>query len=264
MTVLAEPWKATSPSRPKLSIQDLNFWYAQQQVLTAISLDVQAHKVTAVIGPSGCGKSTLLRVLDRLSDEGAHQRVNGRVLLDGVDIFGPHTDPMVLRGRVGMIFQESTVFPMSVFENVAFGIRLRPGVAQSIVTEGVESALHRAALWDEVKDQLHDAASGLSGGQQQRLCIARALATDPEVLLCDEPTSALDPPNMERVEQLILDLKATLTVVLVTHNLHQARRVADNMAFLYMGRLLEIGAAADFFDRPKTQKLRDYLAGQFG
>jgi phosphate transport system ATP-binding protein len=249
---------------PKFSIRGLNVWYGRQQALADVTLDLAAGRVTAVIGPSGCGKSTFLRVLDRLCDDSHDQTVTGQVLLDGVDIFGPQTDPMILRGRVGMVFQESTVFPMSIFNNVAFGIRLQPAVSAGDVRDGVESSLKRAALWDEVKDLLATPAKGLSGGQQQRLCIARALATGPEVLLCDEPTSALDPVNMELVEHLMTDLKATVTVVLVTHNMNQAKRVADNVAFLSEGRLVECGTAADVFERPKAKRLADYLAGTFG
>lgn len=251
-------------SHPKFSISDLNVWYGHQLALADVTLDLEVGEVTAVIGPSGCGKSTFLRVLNRLCDENLDQTVTGQVLLDGVDIMGPEIDPMILRGRVGMVFQESTVFPMSIFDNVAFGIRLRPSVSSCVVRDGVETSLRQAALWDEVKDLLASPAGGLSGGQQQRLCIARALATGPEVLLCDEPTSALDPPNMELVEHLMTALKATVTVILVTHNMSQAKRVADKVAFLSEGRLLEFGTASDVFERPKSQRLADYLAGVFG
>ena len=254
-----------TPAAPaKVSIRHLDVWFGAQQVLKDISLDLPAARLTAIIGPSGCGKSTLLRVLNRLSDETARQTLTGDVRLDGIDIFGPLTDPMILRGRVGMVFQESTVFPMSVFDNVAFGIRLRAEVSKVRVAAAVEAALRRAALWDEVKDRLTTAAAGLSGGQQQRLCIARALATEPEVILCDEPTSALDPASMERVEHLMVDLATSLTVVLVTHNMHQARRISDQVAFLYLGQMVESGPARDLFDRPKSALLVDYLAGAFG
>jgi len=250
--------------RPKFSIRDLSVWYAKHQALADVNLELEAGKVTAIIGPSGCGKSTLLRVLNRLCDESPDQTMTGQVLLDGVDVLGPQIDPMVLRGRVGMVFQESTVFPMSIFDNVAFGIRLRSAVSRDDIREGVEMSLKQAALWDEVKDVLTAPAGSLSGGQQQRLCIARALATCPEVLLCDEPTSALDPPNMELVEHLMTDLKAETTVILVTHNLNQAKRVADDVAFLSEGRLVEFGPVKAVFERPKSKQLAEYLAGAFG
>ncbi len=264
MTGPGDAEKSVSKPRPKFEIRGLNVWYAKHQALTDLTLDIQAGKVTAVIGPSGCGKSTLLRVLDRLCDESPDQRVTGQAFLDGVDVLGTQIDPMILRGRVGMVFQESTVFPMSIFDNVAFGIRLRRGVPIGEIRDGVETSLKQAALWDEVKDVLTAPASSLSGGQQQRLCIARALATRPEVLLCDEPTSALDPLNMELVEHLMTDLKDAMTVILVTHNLNQARRVADDVAFLSEGRLVESGLVKDVFKRPKSKQLTDYLTGAFG
>jgi phosphate transport system ATP-binding protein len=221
-------------------------------------------QVTGMIGPSGCGKSTLLRVLNRIYSMHPSQHATGTVRLDGVDILGPHVDLKQLRGRVGMVFQENTAFPMSIFDNVAYGTRHYESLSHADMAMRVEETLIRVALWAEVKDRLHSPASALSGGQQQRLCIARALSTRPEVVLMDEPTSALDPQSMMKVENLIDELKQTVTIVLVTHNLQQAARCADQVAFFYLGEMIEAGSAEQIFTAPKLQRTQAYIAGRFG
>lgn len=250
--------------RSKITIRDLNFFYGSTQVLKHIRLDLPEHQVTGLIGPSGCGKSTLLRVLNCIYSLYPGQRATGTVLLDGEDIIAPQMDLRRPRGRIGMVFQEITVFPMSVYENVAFGTRLHEHLSHAALDLRVEEALTRVALWGEVKDRLHSPASGLSGGQQQRLCIARALSTRPEVVLMDEPTSALDPISMLKIENLIDDLKRSVTIVLVTHNLQQAARCADQVAFFYLGELIEAGTAMQMFTNPRLVRTQNYISGRFG
>jgi phosphate transport system ATP-binding protein len=252
------------PVRPKLSLINLGFRYGETVALKGITLDLPARQVTGLIGPSGCGKSTLLRVLNRLYDMYPGQSASGAVLLDGIDILGPEVDLRRLRTRVGMVFQEATTFPMSIRGNIAFGIALHEHLSRAETALRVEQALTRAALWGEVKDRLSEPAWRLSGGQQQRLCIARALAVNPEVLLLDEPTSALDPRSMAMIEALIDSLKWSVTIVLVTHNLAQAARCADQVAFLYLGELIECGPAAHIFTTPRQRQTQRYVTGRFG
>jgi phosphate transport system ATP-binding protein len=246
----------------KMRINGLNFFYGATQALYDISLRVASNHVTAFIGPSGCGKSTFLRTLNRMSETVRSTRVQGSVLLDGEDIFS--LDVTSLRRRVGMVFQKSNPFPKSIFDNVAYGLRVNGGLTRAQVAEQVERSLVRAALWDEVKHKLHQSAYGLSGGQQQRLCIARALAVDPEVLLLDEPCSALDPIATSKIEELLLGLASTCTIVIVTHNMQQAARVSDYTAFFYMGELVEYAPADDLFTHPTESRTEDYITGRFG
>jgi phosphate transport system ATP-binding protein len=248
----------------KVTIRNLDFWYGANQALKEVSLDLPEKQVTGLIGPSGCGKSTLLRVLNRLYDLYPKQHLTGEVLLDGEDILGPNVDVRRLRSRVGMVFQEPTTFPMSVYANVAFGVKLHEHLSRTDQDERVEGSLTRAGLWNEVKDRLTERAGSLSGGQQQRLCIARTLATRPEVILLDEPTSALDPISMAKVEDLIDDLKQHVTIALVTHNMQQAARCADQVAFFYLGELVEVGPTAAMFTAPHQKQTQNYVAGKFG
>ena len=248
----------------KITIANLDFFYGRTQALKRVCLSLPKNQVTGMIGPSGCGKSTLLRVLNRTYSMYPDQRAAGTVLLDGEDIIGPEVDLRWLRSRIGMVFQEITAFPMSIYENVAFGTRLHAHLPQAEVAMRVEDALVRAALWAEVKDRLHSPASDLSGGQQQRLCIARALSTRPEVVMMDEPTSALDPLSMMKIENLIDDLKKTVTIVLVTHNLQQAARCADRVAFFYLGEMIEEGSAQQMFTAPRLPQTQNYITGRFG
>jgi phosphate transport system ATP-binding protein len=250
--------------RPKFELQNVSFWYGLKQALFDISVQIPERSVLALIGPSGCGKSTLLRLLNRMNDliEGAHH--TGNILLDGIDIYHRSVNLVQLRRRVGMVFQKSNPFPKSVFENVAFGPRVAGVHRHADLAETVERTLRQAALWEEVKDRLDDSALSLSGGQQQRLCIARALATDPEVLLMDEPASALDPASTARIEDLIFELKRNYTIVIVTHNMQQAARVSDMTAFLFQGDLVEAGATDGLFTRPRVKQTEDYITGRFG
>ena len=248
----------------KIEIRGLNFYYGELQSLHNINLSLADRSITAFIGPSGCGKSTLLRVLNRMYALYPKQRAEGEVLIGGKDILGPSVDVAELRFRVGMVFQKATPFPMSVFENVAFGLRLVGGVRASDLKLRVESALHDAALWDEVKDKLNADARSLSGGQQQRLCIARAIAVQPEVLLLDEPTAALDPISTLRVEETMQALRERYCIVVVTHNLQQAARVSNVTGFMYLGELVEIGPSSEIFTSPKSRKTDDYITGRFG
>jgi phosphate transport system ATP-binding protein len=258
-----------SPSGPpppvKVRADRLSFYYGQTRALTDISLDIHTKLVTAFIGPSGCGKSTFLRTLNRMNDIIPSARVEGRVELDGVDIYAPRTDVVALRRRVGMVFQKSNPFPKSIFENIAYGLRLN-GMARGRhdLEAQVEASLRSAALWNEVKDRLHDSALALSGGQQQRLCIARALAIRPDVLLMDEPASALDPIATQHIEELIYELKRDFTIVIVTHNMQQAARVSDVTAFFWLGRLVEAGPTAGLFTNPQEKLTEDYVTGRFG
>jgi phosphate transport system ATP-binding protein len=249
---------------PKVSVQGLNFFYGQKQALADVSLLVPQHCVTALIGPSGCGKSTFLRCLNRMNDMIDGTRVEGEILIDGRDILGPRVDVVELRKRVGMVFQKSNPFPKSIFENVAYGPRVAGVRGKATLFEIVEKSLTRAALWDEVKERLDDSALQLSGGQQQRLCIARALATDPDVILMDEPASALDPSSTARIEDLIFELRDRYTIVIVTHNMQQAARVSDQTAFFYQGELIEVGSTNELFTNPARKQTEDYITGRFG
>jgi phosphate transport system ATP-binding protein len=248
----------------KLAVKDMTFSYGEKKVLDGLNLDIHAERVTAIIGPSGCGKSTFLKCFNRIHEVGSAVKVGGSMCIDGVDIYTGGIDVVDLRRRVGMVFQKPNPFPKSIFENVAFGPRLF-GVNDRASLDGiVESALRKAALWDEVKDRLKDSATGMSGGQQQRLCIARALAVNPEVLLMDEPCSALDPIATAKIEELILELKEQLTIVIVTHNMQQAARVSDYTAFFWMGRLVEMGLTERIFTTPRERMTEDYITGRFG
>jgi phosphate transport system ATP-binding protein len=242
----------------------LDFFYGQSQALHEISMIIPGHSVTALIGPSGCGKSTFLRCLNRMNDIIPDTRVEGDVLLDGEDIYAGHFDVVDLRRRVGMVFQKSNPFPKSIFDNVAYGLRINRTVRRSQLSERVEKSLRESALWDEVKDRLNEPALGLSGGQQQRLCIARALAVEPEVILMDEPASALDPIATQKVEELIYQLKEQYTIVIVTHNMQQAARVSDRTAFFMMGRLVEYDRTDKIFTNPGEKITEDYITGRFG
>ena len=257
---------AASPAtgRPMISIRDLDFHYGASQALKGITLDFPARQVTGLIGPSGCGKSTLLRVLNRMYDLYPGQRASGEVLLDGENIVGPQVDANRLRSRVGMVFQKPTPFPMSIEGNIAFGIRLQERLGRADMAGRIEDALRRVALWNEVKDRLRSSATSLSGGQQQRLCIARTIATRPEVILLDEPTSALDPISTARIEELLDELKQDFTIAIVTHNLQQAARCADRVAFFYMGELVEVDEASRMFTTPRLKRTQDYITGRFG
>jgi phosphate transport system ATP-binding protein len=248
----------------KIAVDNLDFFYGDQQALKGVSLDIPDKAITALIGPSGCGKSTLLRVLNRLDHSYPDQRVTGHVRLDGEDILAPETELRQLRRRVGMVFQEPMAFPMSIRDNVAFGARLHEDLSRAALDDRVEDCLTKASLWPEVKARLGASARALSLGQQQRLCIARALATRPEVLLLDEPTSALDPANVARIENLMNGLKREFAIVLVTHNMGQAARCADQVAFMYLGELIETGSAEQIFTAPKVARTRDYVTSRFG
>jgi phosphate transport system ATP-binding protein len=249
---------------PKMQVRNLNFYYGDSQALKDISLSLYRHTVAAFIGPSGCGKSTLLRVLNRMYDLYPNQRAEGEVIFDGENILAPKQDLNLLRSRVGMVFQKPTPFPMSIFENIAFGVRLYEKLPASELSYRVEHALRRAALWDEVKDKLNVNGLSLSGGQQQRLCIARTVAVKPEVILLDEPCSALDPISTAKIEELIDELKVDYTIVIVTHNMQQAARVSDFTAFMYLGQLVEWGPTRKIFTSPKDQRTQDYITGRFG
>jgi phosphate transport system ATP-binding protein len=258
-----QPTGAVS-QRAKFEVRGLNFWYGATQALHHIDLAIQERSVLALIGPSGCGKSTFLRTLNRMNDLIEGTRHTGQILLDDLDIYRRGIDLVDLRRRVGMVFQKSNPFPKSVFENVVFGPRVAGLRNSALLSEICERCLKRAALWDEVKDRLHASALDLSGGQQQRLCIARALATDPDVLLMDEPASALDPASTARIEDLIFELKRNYTIVIVTHNMQQAARVSDKTAFFYHGRLIEVGATDALYTRPQQKQTEDYITGRFG
>ena len=258
----AEPEQDLGP--PKIEIRGLNFFYGAQQSLHNINMTLADRSITAFIGPSGCGKSTLLRVMNRMYALYPHQRAEGEVLISGSDILAPTVDVAELRYRVGMVFQKPTPFPMSVFDNVAFGLRLAGGISKADLKLRVESALRDAAIWDEVKDKLQADGRSLSGGQQQRVCIARAIAVQPEVLLLDEPTAALDPISTLRVEETLQALREKYCIVVVTHNLQQAARVSNVTGFMYMGELVEMGASGQIFTSPKQRRTDDYITGRFG
>lgn len=248
----------------KIRAEHVDFSYETTQTLFDINLEFRNHEVTALIGPSGCGKSTFLRTLSRMNELICETSLKGKIQLDGEDIYSPNYDVVQLRQRVGMVFQKPTPFPKSIFENVAYGLRVAGISNRSILNEKVEESLRRAALWDEVKDRLNESALGLSGGQQQRLCIARALAVEPEVLLMDEPCSALDPIATQRVEESILELKQSLCIVIVTHNMQQAARVSDKTAFFFMGKLVEFDDTETIFNNAANTRTRDYVNGRFG
>ena len=255
---------AAAAAKTKVSVRGLNFYYGEQQALFDNSLDVPTGSVTAIIGPSGCGKSTHIRVYNRIFELYRDQRASGEVWLDGENVLAPGVDVIELRRRVGMIFQKPTPFPLTVYENLAYGLRLHYRVKGSELDDRIEQALRAAALWDEVKDKLHRSGSALSGGQQQRLCIARAIAVEPEVLLMDEPTSAIDPVATSRIEELVVQLKATYTIVIVTHNMQQAARLSDFTGFFYQGRIIEFGTTTELFTNPKQKQTEDYITGRFG
>ncbi len=254
--------KRTAPFVPKIEVERLNFYYGPTQVLHDVSLRVPEKQVTALIGPSGCGKSTFLRTLNRMYETVPKSRAEGNIRLDGEDLL--QMDVTALRRRVGMVFQRSNPFPKSIFDNVAFGPRLSGNTGKAALQDTVERSLRRAAIWDEVKDQLHNSAYALSGGQQQRLCIARALAVDPEVLLLDEPCSALDPIATAKIEELLFTLRPQCTVVIVTHNMQQAARVAEYTGFFLLGRLVEFGRTEALFKAPEKKETEDYITGRFG
>jgi phosphate transport system ATP-binding protein len=248
----------------KLRARHLNFFYGSAQALYDISLDIKPSQVTALIGPSGCGKSTFLRCLNRMNDLIPISRVEGEIILDDFNINDPSVDVVMLRRRVGMVFQKPNPFPKSIFENVAYGLKVN-GVKDKAFIEGrVEESLKRAALWEEIKDRIHESALGLSGGQQQRLCIARALAIEPEIVLMDEPASALDPIATQKIEDLIGELKENYTIIIVTHSMQQAARVSDRTAFFYMGKLIEMDETDTLFTRPRLKQTEDYITGRFG
>lgn len=251
-------------SNPTIESRDLSIWYGRKQAIRSVSLRMPHHEATAIIGPSGCGKSTYLRAINRMNDTILGCRTEGQLFVDREDVYGPNVDPVLLRRKVGLIFQKPNPFPKSVYKNIAFGVQLHFRATESELNGVVESALRKANLWDEVKDRLDDNALGLSGGQQQRLCIARALAVDPDVLLMDEPCSALDPVATAKIEDLIFELKKTMTIVIVTHNMQQAARVADYTAFLYLGRLVEFDRTRDLFERPHEELTENYITGRFG
>lgn len=248
----------------KMAARHLNFYYGDFEALHDITLGFVDKQVTALIGPSGCGKSTFLRCLNRMNDLIPFARVDGRLLLDGEDINAPSVDVVSLRSRIGMVFQKPNPFPKSVYENVAYGLRVNGVRNNAFIEQRVAGSLKQSALWDEVKERLHDSALGLSGGQQQRPCIARALAVEPEVLLMDEPCSALDPIATQKIEELIHQLKRALTIIIVTHNMQPAARVSDMTAFFYLGRLIEAGDTDTLFTRPKLKETEDYITGRFG
>jgi phosphate transport system ATP-binding protein len=248
----------------KLSVRDLNFYYGEFRALKGINLDIPEKKVTAFIGPSGCGKSTLLRTFNRMFELYPEQRAEGRILLDETNILQRQLDVALLRAKVGMVFQKPTPFPMSIYDNIAFGVKLFEQLSRADMDERVEWALKKAALWNEVKDKLGQSGAGLSGGQQQRLCIARGIAIKPEVLLLDEPCSALDPISTGKIEELIDELKGEYTVVIVTHNMQQAARSSDYTAYMYLGDLIEFGPTEQLFMKPQRKETEDYITGRFG
>ena len=264
--ITATHFPAISPSaETKISVRNLNFYYGRVQALFNISLEIQERVVTAFIGPSGCGKSTFIRTLNRMNDVIPGTRVDGEVIIDGHDIYAPETDVVELRRKVGMVFQKSNPFPKSIFDNVAYGLRINRLTSSRSELEGmVEQALKDAALWAEVKDRLKSSALGLSGGQQQRLCIARALAIRPEIVLMDEPASALDPTATAKIEELIFVLKQQYTIVIVTHNMQQAARVSDTTAFFWLGKLIEVNPTEKMFTNPDEKVTEDYITGRFG
>ncbi|MBO1358348.1 phosphate ABC transporter ATP-binding protein PstB [Acetobacter sacchari] len=264
MSVLAGDLREAMTSSAMIAVKNLDFYYGQHKALHGITMDFPKRKVTGMIGPSGCGKSTLLRVLNRMYDLYPGQRATGEVMFDGRNIVAPGMDMNRLRARVGMVFQKPTPFPMSIYDNIAFGVKLHEKLSRAEMDARVEDVLHRVALWSEVKDRLKSSATALSGGQQQRLCIARTIATRPEVVLLDEPTSALDPVSTARIEELLDELKKEFTIAIVTHNMQQAARCADQVAFFYLGELVEIDSTDRMFTAPREKRTQDYITGRFG
>jgi len=252
------------PYNTKIKVKNLNFFYGKKQVLFDISMDIYENQVTGLIGPSGCGKSTFLRCLNRMNDLILNTRVQGEVCLDNKNIYDPDVDVVELRRKVGMVFQKPNPFPKSIFENVAYGLRVQGIKDKELIAQRVEESLQMAALWDDVKDRLNESAMGLSGGQQQRLCIARAIAVQPEVLLMDEPASALDPIATRKIEELIFELKKNFTIVIVTHNMQQAARIADYTGFFLMGKLIEMDKTEVIFTKPNKKETEEYITGRFG
>ena len=250
--------------KPKISVQDLHLYYGENHALKGISMDIRKNAVTAFIGPSGCGKSTFLKTMNRMNDLVDGVKIEGKILLDGEDIYAPDVDTTILRKRVGMVFQQPNPFPMSIYDNIAYGPRVHGVKDRRKLDESVEESLCGAAIFDEVKDRLKKAALGLSGGQQQRICIARALAVHPEVLLMDEPTSALDPISTAKIEDLMEELKKKYTVITVTHNMQQAARIADDTAFFLLGDLIEFTSTKQLFSYPRDKRTEDYITGRFG
>ncbi|HVN76825.1 MAG TPA: phosphate ABC transporter ATP-binding protein PstB [Thermoanaerobaculaceae bacterium] len=264
VSALDAPSAPPSPAPAKISVRGLNFFYGATQALFDNSIEIPAGSVTAIIGPSGCGKSTHIRVYNRIFQLYREQRATGEVWIDGANVLAPGVDLIELRRRIGMIFQKPTPFPLSVHENLAYGLRMHYKMSRSELDGRIEGALRAAALWDEVRDKLHRPGTALSGGQQQRLCIARAIAVEPEVLLMDEPTSAIDPVATARIEELIAQLRERYTIVIVTHNMQQAARVSDFTAFFLSGRIVEFGATTDLFTNPKQKETENYVTGRFG
>jgi phosphate transport system ATP-binding protein len=264
-TYLEEPPYIVEPDAASIVLRtkDLSFYYGKTQALFALDIAIPRNSVTALIGPSGCGKSTLLRTFNRMYDLYPGQKATGQILLDGEDVLA-EKDVAKLRSKVGMVFQKPTPFPMSIYDNVAFGVRLYHSKTKAEMDTVVETALRRAALWNEVKDKLHTSGLGLSGGQQQRLCVARGIAVEPEILLLDEPASALDPISTAKLEETIAELKRDYTIVIVTHNMGQAARISDNTGFMYLGKMIEFTPTADMFLKPRTQRAQDYISGRFG
>ena len=256
--------RVVDDTRIKISAKDVQVWYGDSHAIKDVNIDILDKTVTAFIGPSGCGKSTFLRTLNRMNDTIPICRVEGEILLDGENIYDRKVDPVQLRARVGMVFQKPNPFPKSIYENVAYGLRVRGENNKRVLDDKVEQALKGSALWDEVKDRLQDLASNLSGGQQQRLCIARALATDPELLLFDEPTSALDPIATGAIEELVHELKKRVTILIVTHNMQQAARVSDYTAYMYLGEMIEFGKTDEIFIKPNDKRTEDYITGRMG
>ncbi len=263
-SVLRDKEVSQVPNETCIKVENLNLFYGDKQALHGINMEMPKKKVTAYIGPSGCGKSTLLRCINRMNDLVDSARIDGKILLDGENIYDKSVNVAALRRRVGMVFQKPNPFPKSIFENVAYGLRIQGVNDKRVLEETVENALRGAALWDEMKDRLNDNALGMSGGQQQRLVIARAIAIEPEVLLLDEPASALDPISTLKIEELINELKEKYTIVIVTHNMQQAARVSDYTAFMYMGELIEIGTTSELFTNPVKKQTEDYITGRYG
>ena len=258
------PLRSPTAEQAKLAVRDLNFYYGKFHALRNINLDIPSNKVTAFIGPSGCGKSTLLRTFNRMFELYPEQRAEGQILLDGQDLLASRDDVALIRAKIGMVFQKPTPFPMSIYDNIAFGVKLFEDLKASDMEERVEWALRKAALWNEVKDKLQQSGASHTGGQQQRLCIARGIAIKPEVLLLDEPCSALDPISTAKIEELIAELKNDYTVVIVTHNMQQAARCSDYTAYMYLGNLIEFGSTEKLFFKPERKETEDYITGRFG
>ncbi len=261
---MMEPTSSANLNEPRIAMRNIDFYYGTNKALKGINLDLPARQVTGMIGPSGCGKSTLLRVLNRMYDLYPGQRAEGQAMMDGDNIIDPKVDLNRLRSKIGMVFQKPTPFPMSIYNNIAFGVKLHEKLSKAEMDERVEWSLTRAALWGEVKDRLNAPAGGMSGGQQQRLCIARTIAVRPSVILFDEPTSALDPISTLKIEELIDELKSEFTIAIVTHNMQQAARCADQVAFFYLGEMVEVGTATQMFTAPREKRTQEYITGRFG